>query len=256
MSIIAPIKAIAGSLTQVMGSLDGLITSKEERMSKDNELAAIRNELAGIQRDIYEKAADVELNLIKAKSESINKELTGNKLQRNWRPILMLVFGGIIVYQYFLVQALNAILTMFTVEYNGDLLIIPEFVLPNRFWTLLEIGIGGYIAGRSLEKIVPNVSQNIMEGKETRRLTEELQVKQSERTKRMEMRDDRRALRNERREDRQLRKDEKREDLLEAKMIIGESEDQQLTRKQVRQNRRKERRARGNALIKELKNKQ
>ncbi len=263
MSIVAPIKAIAGSLSQVMGSLDGLITSKEERMSKDNELAEIRNELAGIQRDMYEKAAEVELNLIEKKSEILKNETSGNRLQRNWRPILMLVFGGIIVYQYFLVQAVNAVLIMFTVEYQGDLLSIPQFILPDRFWTLLEIGVGGYIAGRSLEKIVPNVSQKIMDAKETRRFTEELQIKQSERTKRLEIREDRRNRRNERREDRQTRRDEKREERIENRIDIAESivvndetEGQKLTKKQIRQNRRKERRMRGQKLIQKIKNQQ
>ena len=263
MSVVAPIKAIAGSLSQVMGSLDGLITSKEERMSKDNELAAIRNELAGIQQEIYEKAAEVELTLIKGKSDILKQETSGNPLQRNWRPILMLVFGGIIVYQYFLVQAINAVLTMFMVEYGGELLVIPEFDLPDRFWNLLEIGVGGYIAGRSLEKIVPNVSQKIMDAKESRRMTEELQIKQSERTKRMEMREDRRQRKEERKEERRARRDERREeriedrrDLLESGEVGGGSEEQRLTRREMRIKHRRERRMRGRNFIKGLKDQQ
>lgn len=211
---INPINAIADSVSGVLGSLDGLITSKEERMEKDNELAEIRNHLAEIQRDIYSKAADVEISLTKAQSTVLSNETSGNRLQRSWRPILMLCFGGIIIYQYFLVHLINVILAMADVTTTGELLQIPEFNLPDRFWMLLEIGIGGYIAGRSLEKIVPNVSEKIVAAKESRRMTEELQARQSERSERRERRaskqEERIERREERREQRIARKEERR----------------------------------------------
>ena len=259
MSIIQPIKAIAGSISGVMGSLDELITSKEERMEKDNELAQIRNDLAGIQRDIYTKAAEVETNLIVARKSVLEKETSGSKLQRSWRPLLMLTFGAIIVYQFFIVHLINAILTMFQVEYQGDILLVPEFPLPDRFWVLLEIGIGGYIAGRSLEKIVPNVSEKIMEARESKRITDEIQIKQENRTRRMEMREERKNRILERKEERRLKREERREDrmedhkeILEIKSAGLEPESVKLTRKQKRQEKRRERRQRNRSIIESL----
>ena len=33
--------------------------------------------------------------------------------------------------------------------------------VPDQFWGLLKIGIGGYIGGRSLEKITSKVTENV-----------------------------------------------------------------------------------------------
>ena len=60
-------------------------------------------------------------------------EAQGNWLQRSWRPIIMLVFATIVLIGTFF-----------------DLPILSD---TSRFWDLLEIGIGGYVIGRSAEKI-------------------------------------------------------------------------------------------------------
>ncbi len=69
-------------------------------------------------------------------ADLVHEEITGHSwLQRNWRPITMLVFVGMVVVDF----------------------IAPEsswFNLNDRTWLLLEIGIGGYIGARSAEKIV------------------------------------------------------------------------------------------------------
>uniref|UniRef100_A0A6M3KQL0 Putative structural protein n=1 Tax=viral metagenome TaxID=1070528 RepID=A0A6M3KQL0_9ZZZZ len=63
-------------------------------------------------------------------------------IARNWRPIMMLVFVFIIFNNYILVPYAG----MFHV-------IIPALAIPEKMWSLLEIGIGGYIVGRSGESI-------------------------------------------------------------------------------------------------------
>jgi hypothetical protein len=60
----------------------------------------------------------------------------------NWRPILMLSFTAIIVVNYLVVP----IAQWFGVNE------VP-LVLPPDMWALLKIGVGGYIVGRSGEKI-------------------------------------------------------------------------------------------------------
>ena len=72
-------------------------------------------------------------------TEIIVAEAKGNWLQRSWRPILMLSFGFIIIYTKFISQLSAHLITP---------------VLEPEFWSLLEIGIGGYVIGRSGEKIV------------------------------------------------------------------------------------------------------
>lgn len=53
---------------------------------------------------------------------------------RNWRPHLMYGLMIIVVYNYILTPILK-------VMFNG----IPVIPLPNELWTLLSIGLGGYI---------------------------------------------------------------------------------------------------------------
>ena len=108
----------------LLSGLDGLFTSKEEKIKAQNVVKQI----------LIEK----QLELQKMQTEVIVTEAKGNWLQRSWRPILMLAFGFIVIY----------------VKFLGPLfgLRIPE--LENEFWNLLQLGIGGYVIGRSGEKMM------------------------------------------------------------------------------------------------------
>lgn len=70
-------------------------------------------------------------------------EMQGNWLQKSWRPILMLSIVAIVVNNYILVPYLGLFgLPVVTLD------------LPEKLWNLMTLGVGGYIAGRSGEKIV------------------------------------------------------------------------------------------------------
>jgi hypothetical protein len=82
---------------------------------------------------------DYEKQLLDAQSKIIVAEATGGSwLQRSWRPITMLVFLALVVCDSF-----------------GWL----HNPLAPQAWTLLQVGLGGYVAGRSLEKIAGPVAQ-------------------------------------------------------------------------------------------------
>tara|TARA_A200000159_G_C7332939_1_gene343758 strand:- start:411 stop:800 length:390 start_codon:yes stop_codon:yes gene_type:complete len=115
---------VIGEIGQV---LDKLFTSEEERIQAKNEVFKILKEK--------------ELELRKMQTEVIVTEAKGNWLQRSWRPILMLAFGFIVIYVKFIAPLFD--------------LKIPE--LENEFWNLLQLGIGGYVIGRSAEKIAKDV---------------------------------------------------------------------------------------------------
>lgn len=72
-------------------------------------------------------------------------------LQRNWRPLLMLAVVAIIVNNYILVPWL----IVFGVD-NA-----PVLELPGELWSLLTIGVGGYVVGRSVEKVAETVAPNL-----------------------------------------------------------------------------------------------
>ncbi|MTI29849.1 3TM-type holin [Xanthovirga aplysinae] len=115
--------------------IDNLTTSVDEKSNAKNELTSIvMTSLTNIQN---------------AQKEIILSETSGNWLQRSWRPIVMLSFAFIVVYSFFLQPAFfpNAI--------------IVKDSLPDHFWTLLEIGIGGYVVGRSVEKVATTVTKNV-----------------------------------------------------------------------------------------------
>ncbi|MEM7617663.1 MAG: holin family protein [Pseudomonadota bacterium] len=84
-----------------------------------------------------------DLQEIEASMKIIVAEAQGSYLQRNWRPITMLVFVAIIANNYILYPYLS----LFWNE-------APILTLAPEMWDVLKIGIGGYIAGRSVEKSI------------------------------------------------------------------------------------------------------
>lgn len=106
--------------------IDKISTSDQEKLNAKNELSNIvlsaLNNLQNAQRDI------------------ILAEAQGNWLQRSWRPLVMITFAALIVI--------------------GAFVDIPYLADSSPFWTLLKIGLGGYVIGRSAEKISENVTKN------------------------------------------------------------------------------------------------
>jgi len=109
-----------------------LHTSDEERLQLQSQIKAVENELLA-------KVIDYENQLLQSKTAIITAESTGQSwIQRNWRPITMLTFLALVVLDSF-----------------GWL---PN-PLADEAWTLLQIGLGGYVAGRSAEKITQQYLQ-------------------------------------------------------------------------------------------------
>ena len=67
----------------------------------------------------------------------------------SWRPICMLTFVAIIANNYILFPYIQL--------FGGKAM---ELSIPDHMWDLLKLGIGGYIAGRSGEKIVESYAKN------------------------------------------------------------------------------------------------
>lgn len=64
-------------------------------------------------------------------------------LQRNWRPVLMLTIVAIVANNY-LVAPYLALMGLVSIQLE----------LPERLWDLMTLGVGGYIVGRSGEKMM------------------------------------------------------------------------------------------------------
>ena len=117
-----------GVIKEVGKVIDNLFTTDEERIKAKNE--------------VFKVLQEQQLELQKLQTEIILAEANGNWLQRSWRPILMLSFGFIVIY----------------VKFIAPLFSLPIPPLENEFWDLLQLGLGGYVVGRSVEKVAKNIT--------------------------------------------------------------------------------------------------
>lgn len=100
---------------------------------------------AQAQIALLELAQKGELTEFTARAEIIKTEAASEHwLAANWRPILMLTFGGLIVARWFGWAAPN--------------LSESEYL---KLWSIVELGLGGYVIGRSVEKIVPSLADAV-----------------------------------------------------------------------------------------------
>jgi Holin of 3TMs, for gene-transfer release len=123
MSILSSVMSVFTPITTLIGSLSDNSVKKEELMSRINEAQFM---MATQLIELEEKLLESQAIVLKADAES------SNVLQKIWRPITMLSFLGLII---------------------ADQLGFLTKELSPQAWSLLQLGMGGYIAGRSVEKI-------------------------------------------------------------------------------------------------------
>lgn len=97
---------------------------------------------AQAQAALLELAQKGELAELTARAEIVRAEAgSEHALAATWRPIVMLTFTGLIVARWFGLAAPG--------------LSEPEVL---KLWSIVEFGLGGYVVGRSAEKILPTVA--------------------------------------------------------------------------------------------------
>lgn len=83
-----------------------------------------------------------ETEFVKAARDVVVAEAQGESwLQRNWRPISMLVFVAVVANNYIIAPYVQAF---------GGVAVVLD--IPQGMWGLLTMGLGGYVVGRTLEK--------------------------------------------------------------------------------------------------------
>ena len=120
----------------LIGTIGGKVLDIVDEVVEDKDEA---NKLKyQIQRQLIEtKSSELE-----AQAKIVLAEAQGSWLQRNWRPLLMVVFAGLVVAHWFGFTASN----------------IPESV-QNSLLNIVMVGVGGYVMGRSAEKVVGKWTQ-------------------------------------------------------------------------------------------------
>lgn len=102
-------------------------------------------EKAKAEAEVMRQLLTAQSEIEKAASEIIRTEAASEHwLAANWRPLTMLVFVALIVARWFGWAAPN--------------LSQEEYI---KLWSIVEFGLGGYVVGRSVEKIAPSIAQAI-----------------------------------------------------------------------------------------------
>ena len=139
MPLTAPLAGVAGGLalvdqlvrlfTPINRLVDDINATDEERATRRAELAKLQNEALALALEREKLASQAGLVAAEAGGASW--------LQRNWRPVTMLSFLGLVV---------------------ADAFGLLAFRLADQAWLLLQIGLGGYVVGRSVENISPQIN--------------------------------------------------------------------------------------------------
>lgn len=104
-------------------------------------------ERAAVEQQIAAQAQEAQARMIEAQRDVVVAESGGGWLQRNWRPIFMFVCMGLLLWHAMALPVMAALLSVPLSDMIG-----LEHV-PDGLWTLLTIGMGGYIGGRTIEKV-------------------------------------------------------------------------------------------------------
>ena len=111
-----PISGIVNSISELIGQLTLPAREKKE-----------------LETGLLKLIQELERELAQARAVTVQEEVRGNWLRRSWRPLVMLTFASVILI--------------------GTFTSLPILAETSRFWDLLEIGLGGYVVGRSGEKM-------------------------------------------------------------------------------------------------------
>lgn len=110
-------KVLSGLVGDIGGIINSLSISSTEKKELETKMTQV----------VYSYAGE----LTQQQAEIVMKETQGNWLQRSWRPLVMLAFAGVVLL--------------------GTMVDIPYLENDSKFWNLIEIGLGGFVVGRSIE---------------------------------------------------------------------------------------------------------
>lgn len=126
------IQTLIPSLLPILGKVVGNLFPDPTEKAKAE--AEVMRQLLASQSEIEQAASKI----IQTEAASTHW------LAANWRPLTMLTFVLLIVARWFGLAAPG--------------LSEAEYI---KLWSIVEFGLGGYVIGRSVEKIAPSIAQAI-----------------------------------------------------------------------------------------------
>ena len=121
-------------MLQLLGALLPTVTKIVEKAVPDRDLAK------KIEADIQKELLTNQQSEFNAAAKIILAEAQGSWIKGNWRPVTMLVFVGLICAHW--------------LGFTPDNLSEAEVL---ELMDLVQIGLGGYVLGRSAEKVSENI---------------------------------------------------------------------------------------------------
>ena len=114
-------------------------------------------------KDLQEKLkAELQTQLLQSHTQElqaaariVEAEAKSNWFAASWRPLLMYVLIFILVWNYVIGPVIKVFLGA-----------VITFELPGDVWTLLNVGLGGYVVGRSAESVARTMANRPVVNKE------------------------------------------------------------------------------------------
>lgn len=123
--------------------VDSLHTSEEEKL-------AAKAAMLQTYASFLETGLEYEQERLRQKAKIVEAEAkSDNKLTSSWRPITMLTFLAMLVSKW----------TGFAPNLDPD---VEALILQT-----IQLGLGGYVVGRSVEKVAPTVVKAFKQGEKT-----------------------------------------------------------------------------------------
>ncbi len=121
--------------------IDRIFPDKEKQDAAKLELQKATNDAVAQQLEAQSKQIQSQADVVKAEVQS------ESYAARNWRPHLM--------YMIMILLLNNYLISPILVAFGVPIIVAP---IPPDMWTLLTIGVGGYVVGKSGEKMVSSYS--------------------------------------------------------------------------------------------------
>jgi len=128
----------------VTGLFSGLISAIDDWHTSDEEKLEAKGKIFMAQASLLAQVFEYEKSMMQMQADIIMSEAKGESwIQRNWRPVTMLTFVGLVVARWlgFTAPGLSA-------------------ELESQLMLLIQIGLGGYVVGRSAEKVAKSINFN------------------------------------------------------------------------------------------------
>ena len=132
---------LSGPITNVLKGVRDVV---DTFVTTDKEKLEVKGQLLEIERRANADLLAADTQFAQAQAAVITAEAQSESwLARSWRPLTMLTFVACIFYNFIVSPLFGA----------------PSVVIPVDLWEVIKLGLTGYVAGRSLEKIAPAVAE-------------------------------------------------------------------------------------------------